>query len=137
MEVLEFVIIKPQFVWLDYKSSLVSWTFIKKKNSLKYCPPCVKVKYFISIALDWASSNVFVVISEYTWPTTIMVMVAASLFLFMKILLQQVYVVMTKEDIKRLITFFRTKLMNSAKFVVIWPHCWSLFHVRFHFFMEP
>jgi len=71
-------------------------------------------------AFDCASSNAFAATSEYTCPAVIMT--STCLLLYMKNLLQRVYVAITIEEIGRFLVFFKTELIDSARLVVICPH---------------
>jgi len=82
-------------------------------------------------AFDCASSNAFAATSKYTCPTIIMT--STCLLLSLKNLLQRVYVAITIEEIGRFLVFFKTKLIESTRLVVICPHRWPLSHARVHF----
>ena len=71
-------------------------------------------------AFDCASSNAFTATSEYTCPTAIMA--STCLPLSVKNLLQWVYVAITIEEIGRFLIFFKTKLIDSTRLVVICPN---------------
>jgi len=71
-------------------------------------------------AFDCAPSNAFAATLEYTCP--IIIMASTCLLLFLKNLLQCMYVVITIENIGRFLIFFTTKLIDLARFLV-WLCC--------------